>query len=176
MKKIILIVVSLFLFGCAKENATSEVFLFYSNYQNLSSDIYSGISQMVNVENLSQENKELYKKVYIRQYQDMIFSIDSIKYSGKNAYISTTIEVYDFSKVQEDVSKFLSENEELFNDDNNNYDVDKYYNYKFNEMLNTTKRIKYNITLNLIKNNNKWYINNIDDTTLSKINGIYQNN
>ena len=72
MKKIVsLFIFLLLLVGCSLSNSpTSKVEEFLNKYQTLDSDIKSGIDDILKEENLTDSQKERYRKVIEKQYRN----------------------------------------------------------------------------------------------------------
>ena len=77
MKKIIVLVMMvLSLLGCNMSNTPSnEVERYLDNFNNLSDEVIMDVDSKVSMEELNNENKEIYKKVLLRQYENMKYEI-----------------------------------------------------------------------------------------------------
>ena len=100
MKKLILIsFLVLMLFGCSlMETPSSKVEEYLDNYNSLNDDVLSNLDTTVEDENLSEDNKTIYKQVLKRQYKDLKYEIKDEIIDGDNAQVVTKITVYDLLK------------------------------------------------------------------------------
>ena len=175
MKKIIMMIMcSLFLFGCSCSDmgAKNAVTDYLSQYNNLSEDVLDDLEEMVAKEDLNSEQKDKYKSIIKKQYQDMKFEIIDEKYNGDDATITVKITVYDLYKAQKEASSYMKDNiEEFYSDDL--YDNSAYVDYKLDLMKKTNETTMYTIDFHLTKNNHKWKIVQPSDSDLEKIHGIY---
>ena len=99
MKKVLLVLMSFLLFGCAIGNTpSSKVELFLNNYNNLTDDVLLDIEKSALNENLNDSNKELYKNVLAKQYENMKYEIKDESIDGNTAIVTVNINVYDMYK------------------------------------------------------------------------------
>ena len=88
MKKIILLIISILLVGCSLTNTpSSRVSEYLDNYNTLSDDVIMDIETKVSNESLSNKNKDIYKKVLSRVYQDMKYEIKDESINGDKAIV-----------------------------------------------------------------------------------------
>ena len=177
MKKIVIfIVILLVLSGCSKsKNAFDIVKDYLDNYNSLSSNIRKEIDEIVNNSNeLSEDNKDIYKKIFLRQYKDLKYTILTEEYGDNKALITVNINVYDLNKAEEEAMDYLSKNLKDFYDDNDIFNNDKYINYKLNLMYESKERIDYIVTFLLELKNDKWVLVQPTNEDLEKIHGIYK--
>lgn len=176
MKKIISIIVFgvliCFLGGC-KNSATSSVEEYLNNYKNLDEKVLIDMNAIIEKEDISEDNKNLYKDIYKKQYSDLKYKIENEEYNGDEAVIKVRINVYDLYKVQKEASNYLATHADEFNDENGNYDLNKFIEYKLNNMKNTSDRVDYTIDFYVVKSSNGWTVSSLSNSDLEKIHGIY---
>ncbi len=173
MKRILLITMILLLTGC-HTLPVGEVHSFINKYQSLDNEVIKELDSFINESSLSKDLEPLYKEVYLRQYQDLEYEILDYKCGTNICNIPLNIEVYDYLSIQKEALDYLANNEKLFEDENGNYDVNLYEEYKLTNMNKTKKRIKYVINVHLEKKMFNWYITPLDNNDLLKIHGIYE--
>ena len=111
MKKIIVMVLTIFIVsGCKSKMLASDVVKDYLyNYINISKDVKNSLNIVIdNNKEFNQEDKKLYKKIFLKQYRDLKFMILSEEYDNDKALITVNINVYDLSKAEEEATNFLS--------------------------------------------------------------------
>lgn len=179
MKKVykLLLVVSICLVlagcGCMKKTAKGAVQDYLNQYKNLSSNVISSMDDVVNDENLTDSQKEKYRDILKRQYQDLKYEIVNEKYDGDNATVEVKITVYDLYKVQKDANNYLTNSGDEFKE-NGVYSNDLFMNYKLDKMKKVTDTVEYNITFNVTKDDNGNYkVNDLSNSDLEKIHGVY---
>ena len=178
MKKIIfsilLIICNLIIIGCGKEQTAKEVVAQYlDNYITLDSNVILQMDEFVDNENLTDEQKEVYKDVLKKEYSSLTYDIQSERYENDNAYVKTKINVIDLYKVQREALNYYNSHIEEFNNDYGVYDKNLFINYKLNEMKKAKETINYEIEFKLEKENDKWKVVQLSNDDLEKIHGIY---
>lgn len=159
--------------GCMKKTARGAVQDYLNQYKNLSSNVISSMDDVVNDENLTDSQKEKYRDILKRQYQDLKYEIASEKYDGDNATVEVKITVYDLYKVQKDANNYLTNNGDEFKE-NGVYSNDLFMNYKLDKMKKVTDTVEYNITFNVTKDDKGNYkVNDLSNSDLEKIHGVY---
>ena len=179
MKKTIIIILLLILItGCKSityNTPTSKVSNFFSKYQTLNKSIIDELNLAIKKDKKkSNFEKEIYKQLLIKQYQNIEYKIKNEEVKNKDAYVDVEIEVYDYEKENYYSKKYFLSNLKLFNiKANENIEENKKYkNYKLLKLKKTKKRKKYNITLHLKKYNNIWKMLNLTKEDLKKIHGF----
>ena len=176
MKKVIVLIAifgSVFLLtGCTK-SATMEVKDYLNRYNSLDEEVLKDMENTIDMEGLSDEDRETYSSIFKKQYTDLRYEITDEKYDGDEAVISVKITVYDYYKTQKDVNYYLANNADKFNDENGVYDVAKFIKYRLEQMKMTTDTVDYTIDFYLIKNGRKWQVSPLSNSDLEKIHGIY---
>jgi hypothetical protein len=174
-EKLIVIVLSLFLIvgcGCTNKKASDAVKDYLDNYRNLDDSVTTQLDDVVATEDLTDDQKETYKEILERQYKNMTYEITDEVYDGDEATVTALITVYDYYKVQQEVAEYLKDNREEFYKDGV-YDEDSYIDYKLDTMKKYDETITYTIDFKVTKENNKWVVNDLSDTDVEKIHGIY---
>ena len=144
------------------------------NYQTLDNAVIEDLNKVVDNEiTFSESQKETYKDIMKKHYQNITYEIKEDETNGDEAEVTVEIEVTDFNKALEEARKHLVEHPEEFNDDFGNYSLTKYNDYKLEKLKEAKEKVKYNIEINLIKINDTWQVKTPDDETLDKINGIF---
>ena len=159
--------------GCMKKTAKGAVQDYLNQYKNLSSNVISSMDDVVNDENLTDSQKEKYRDILKRQYQDLKYEIVNEKYDGDNATVEVKITVYDLYKVQKDANNYLTNSGDEFKE-NGVYSNDLFMNYKLDKMKKVTDTVEYNVTFNVTKDDKGNYkVNDLSNSDLEKIHGVY---
>ena len=175
MKKVILLLVALFLVGgcsCSNDKAADAVEKYLNDYQGLSKDVLEDISELVEKEDLSDSEKATYEEVLKRQYRNISFKIENEEYNCDSANVTVKITVYDLHKAEKEAKDYLDTHEQEFLSDGA-YDASKYLDYKLDRMRTINETVTYNIVIKTVKVDGKWQVSQPDSTTLEKIHGIY---
>lgn len=174
MKKIIIVFIMLLSFtGCSLSNTPkSKVESYLNNYNSLGEDVIADMESKVAEENLSKENRNIYKKVLTRQYEDLKYEIKDEVIDGDNATVTVKLTVYDLYKSTQNSLVYLNNNQNEFFE-NNAFSDELYNKYKLNEMLKMNDTIDYEVKFNLNKKDNEWILENPDRATLEKMHGLY---
>lgn len=171
-KAIVGIIMVLLLMGCER-SAKKVVENYLNEYNNLSNNVLEDMSSMVSNEGMNEENSKRYAEIYKKQYSDLTYKIVNETYDGDEATITVQINVYDLYKVQRDASIYLAQVPGDFNDEFGNYDIQKYLSYKLNLMEQTDDRVDYTIEFNLVKTEKGWQLNELSNSDIEKLHGIY---
>lgn len=170
MKKIIFLGSVLFitlvcLFGCSLSNTpTSKVEELFTKYQMLDDDIKKGIDDILANETLTNEQKEKYKEIISNQYKNLTYEIKDEKVDGDLAVVTVQIEVYDYRKAISNLNTELD----------TNYDVLEYNNKKLDTLEKVKDKVSYTLDINVLKDNNgNWYLAELSNTDIKKIQGMY---
>ena len=162
------------LFGCGFNNSTpsKKVETLLMSYQKNNLSIISELEDYLNTLTIDDDYYEEYKKVYLRQYQDLDYKIKDETIDGDNAIVTAQIEVYDYYKTENDVNNYIAQNSTDF-ENNGIFDSLKALKYRMEELNKSTDRVQYTITFTLTKVNDEWTIDNLTDEDLEKIHGTY---
>ncbi len=178
MKKIIYLLTTIFLFTACGEKLnntpTKQVELFFTNYQTLSEEVMEDLNNtLARNDTMTSLQKEKYKKIIKNHYKNLTYEIKNEEINGDTALIKTEIEVFDYSKIKEDIDNYLKENKEDFLNENNEIDETKYMDYKLEQLSKVKEKTKYTIDMTVTKVNDTWKLNKISESDEEKILGIY---
>ena len=163
MKKILIItlLISVFLLGCEKmmETPTSKVENFLGRYQRLDKDVLKELNNIIEDEqDMTEEEKLEYKKLLEKQYQNLLYKIKKEIIAKDTATVDVEIEVLDYknaiNKSEKECEKNLIE-------------------CKLKEMKNINNKTKYDLTFTLNQEEGKWVIENLNETAVKKLHGLY---
>ncbi len=173
--KIVAILIAVFLAvgcGCTDNRAKDKVRDYLDNYKKLDDNVSTQLDKLIDEEDLKDKQKDKYKDILKRQYQDMKYEITDEVYNGDEAKVTAKITVYDYYKVQQDTAKYLSEHKDEFYTDGA-YDEDLYIDYKLDEMKKYETTVTYSIDFTVVKENGKWVLEEPTNADIQKIHGIY---
>jgi len=177
--KLIGILISLFLLvGCENDlmnTPTKRVETLMNNYITLDEEVLSDLDRTLLTETIMTTNqKDRYKNIIKRQYQHLSYEIKDETIDGDNATVEVEIEVYDYNKASNDAISYLNSNpSEFIIDGTTDTDLTKFNDYKLDRLENINDKVTYTLNLTLTKNNDKWVLDNLTDTEISKIHGLY---
>ena len=174
-KLLIFLFIILFITGCNRMNKPSnEVEKLFINYNSLNSEVLMQLDSVLESENLTDVQKDKYKTILKKQYEDLKYNILNEEISTDTAVVSVEIEVYNLNKAIEQANKYLEENkEEFYNDEE--LDNEKFKDYKLDSMLSMNERINYILELTLTNIDNKWHLDDLLESDRQKIHGLYKN-
>lgn len=179
MKKVIkvvsvlLVLVSLVGCGCVKKNAKGAVIDYLNQYKNLSSNVIRDMESVIDSENLTDKQKEVYRDVLKKQYQDLKYDVKDEAYDGDSATVEVKIKVYDLYKAQKDAEEYLNNHNDEFKE-NGVYNSDLFMDYKLDKMKKMSDTVEYTIVFNVSKNDDgKYVVNDLSNSDLEKIHGVY---
>lgn len=165
MKKITLIIIALLLLiGCKNTNntPTSKVEEFFSSYQTLNKDVLNDLDNIVSKDKtMSKEEKEEYKVLLEKQYQNLSYKIKNEEIIKNKAIVDTEIEVLDYYTTIEKVKR-------------ENKNEKTYQKEKLDALKQVNTKTKYNITFTLIKEDNNWKFDSLEKDIIKKIHGLYE--
>lgn len=178
MKKIFLMLfIALIFTGCDKldNTPTKQVESFFNKYQVLDKDVLNDLDSAVAEEsNFNTEQRDKYKNIMKKHYQNLVYEIKDSKEDGNKATVTVEIEVTDYSKVIAATKVYLDTHKNEFLDEDGNYDNIKFNDYRLNELQKTKDKVKYTLDLTLTKTDDKWEIDSISNEIEDKIHGIYE--
>lgn len=179
MKKVLLVIgLFLMLCGCSMMDMDNtpkkQVEKFFNSYQTLDKDVLKSLDKTVNKEaNLTAEQKEKYRDILKKHYENLDYEIKDETINGNNATVKVEIEVNDYSQILRQVEEHKTEYPEEFNDSDGNYSENIFQEYRLNALKDSKERIKYTLYITLTKVNDKWTLDTIADTDEEKILGIF---
>lgn len=171
----ILFLLSLFaLGGCSGSmTPTAAVTEYLDKYVTLDSSIVSQLNDFVDTEDLTDDQKVLYKEVLRRQYSSLSYEVLNEEIDDDNATVLVKITVYNLTKVQKDATEYLNNNPDEFKTDGE-YDRSLFIDYKLNKMKETTDTVDYELSIDVVKEDGLWQVSQLSQDNLNKIHGIYQ--
>jgi len=122
---------------------------------------------------MTDEQKKEYKDIMKKQYQNLSYKIKDETVDGDDATVEVEIEVYDYHSAISEIEEELDKNQEAFLDENNNLDIEKFMNAKLEQLNNVKEKIKYTLYIDVHKKDDKWVMDNISETDLKKLHGLY---
>lgn len=175
MKKVLTsfcLVLTIMLFvGCScsllTKTPTDKVKEFMNKYNNNDEDVITELDDYVDTLSFTDENKETYREILKTQYKDLKYEVIDETIDGDNATVDVKITVYDYFKVQNEALSYYDKNKNEFKDE------EEFIKYRLNQMQNSKETIEYTVTFNLYKDENEWIVEQLSDTDLEKIHGIY---
>lgn len=181
MKKILMVFLlfaALLTGGCGESlnnTPTKQVEMFFMNYQTLDSDVITDLDKVLTADtSMNTKQKEKYKDIMKNHYKNLSYDVKNETVNGNTAIVTVEIEVYDYSKTMLAVNQYLLDNPEEFVDDDNNYDQEKFIDYRLSELEKVKDKVKYTLDLSLTKSNDEWQMDQISSLDEDKILGIYE--
>jgi len=176
--RIIVLVAILFLIvGCSgmMNTPTKKVEDFLSKYQTMDKAVLTQLDDIIeDAGNLVDDQKETYRDLMKKQYQNLSYKIKDETEDGDNATIEVEIEVYDYGKaIQESESYLTTNREEFLDNDTNEVDTEKFLDYKIKKMKDTKDKVTYTINFTLTKVEDEWKLDDISDIDRQKLHGLY---
>ena len=176
-KKILILLVSLVLLtGCndMMNTPTKRVEEYLGKYQILDSTVLTELDEVVDNSDYSDEYKEEYKELMIKQYQNLSYKIKNEQTDGDSATVIVELEVFDYNNALSEANDYIEDHEEEFAGDDKETREEKMAHYKINAMKEVTDKASYTINFSLIKDNKKWVLEKISNSDLEKIHGLYE--
>ena len=163
----------LFITACGNNTARGSVDRYLKKYKTLDSEVLVDLEKVIESENLTKDQAEKYRNVLKKQYKDLTYDILEEEYDDEVSYVTVKISVYDLYRANYNAALYLENNRSEFYDENGNYDVNKYIDYRLDKMKDMIDRIDYTIIFTVTKDNNKYEVVQPTDNDLKKIHGIY---
>ena len=177
MKKILfLFVASLLLLGCnnLSNTPTKKAEEFLKKYQALDNSVLSDLNDVVNEDNsLNESQKTIYKDIMKKHYQSLSYEVKDETVDGNKAVVTVEISVTDFKKVLDEANNYMNNNQEQFEDENGDYSVSRFNDYKLEQLKNAKDKVRYTLELHLTKVNDVWTLDTLNQDVYDKINGVY---
>lgn len=170
-----LLILLIFVTGCndMMNIPTRRVEEYLGKYQILDSSVLTQLDSVVDSSSYSEEYKEEYKELMIKQYQNLSYKIKSEYTDGDNANVIVEIEVFDYNNALNEAIDYIEEHSDEFMDDDDESRDEKIEHYKINAMKEVTDKASYTINFSLVKDNKKWVLEEVSDSDLEKIHGLY---
>ena len=178
LNKIVFFITILFLVvGCSgmMNTPTKKVEDFLSKYQTMDKAVLTQLDDVIeDAGNLIDDQKETYRDLMKKQYQNLSYKIKDETEDGDNATIEVEIEVYDYGKAIREAESYLTTNkEEFLNNETNEVDTKKFLDYKIKKMKDTKDKVTYTINFTLTKIDDEWKLDDISDVDRQKLHGLY---
>ena len=164
-KKLLLFMLPiLLLVGCTMSNTpTSKVEELFTKYQKLDTDIDTGISSVLDEQNISETQKERYRKILENQYKNLTYQIKDEEIDGNKATVITSIEVLDLKRAINDL---------VF--DSSIYTKETYDEEKLNRLEKAKDKVQYTLELTVTKDDDgEWKLDALTNEDIKKIQGMY---
>ena len=176
MKKLIGIGLCILLCGCndLSNTPTKKTEEFLKKYQSLDSSVLTDLDNVLNEDTtLNESQKVMYEDIMKKHYQNLVYEIKEETIDGDEAVVTVEISVTDFKKVLDEANNYMNNNMEEFNDENGNYSVSKFNDYKLNKLKDAKDKVRYTLEISLTRVNDEWTVDTQDQMTYDKINGVY---
>lgn len=178
MKKILLLVIALFVFvGCSctinDTNPEEAVDTFFEKYRNKDEGVITQLIDTIANEELMDNQKEDYKSLMEKQYDQFAYVIKDIEVNENKATATVELTVLDYKSGILKAEEELKNNPEKFNGENGEFSEEKYMDYKIEEMTNVTATETHTIELTLTKEAGMWKVDQLSDEDISKLHGLY---
>ena len=179
MKKMVIGLMMIFLFAGCENNLmntpTKRVETLMNNYVTLDKEVLEDLDETLLSETvMTTEQKEQYRDIIKKQYQNLSYEIKDETVDGENATVEVEIEVYNYKKIIDEANTYLTTNQSEFLNETNLVDVEKFNDYKLEQLKNAKDKVTYTLNLTLKKVENKWVLEDLTDTEISKIHGMYE--
>lgn len=152
---------------------TSAVEKLFASYNNNDEEIMVELDDYINTSNLTDEQNNKYKEVYLKQFRDLKYEIKEEVIDGDTATVTTQITVYDYYKAENDANDYLTNNSDKFMTDGE-YDEGLFTDYKLEQLDKVNTTVDYTIDFTLTKVDNEWVVNELTNEQLEKIHGVYE--
>ncbi len=196
MKKIIVALMVILLSACTLGTAVTprqKVSEFLDKYKNENTDIISQLDETIKSEISDTDQRDRYKTLMVNQYKNMEYEIKDEIIEDDSAVVEVEITVYDYASALRNANTYLNEHLDEFkkdikdsieetddtdNEDNNktdnlDYDETKFMDYKLSLMEKITDTVKYTIEFTLTKVNGEWQLDQLSNSDIEKLHGIY---
>ena len=183
--------------GCSNtmNTPTSKVEEFFSKYQNMDDNVATQLDQVLKDDTtMSDEQKEKYRALMEKQYQNLSYKIEDETINGDNATVDVEIKVLDYATSINNAKKYYEEHKDEIENENKENKEDNtnvvedaiddagtaikessaYIDYKLKELESVNDTTTYTITFYLTKEDGKWQLQDISDLDLQKIHGLYE--
>jgi len=143
---------------------TSKVEDLFTKYQTLDTDIDTGISSVLDEQNISEAQKERYRDILEKQYKNLTYQIKEETVDGNTANVTVEIEVTNYKQAINDL---------VF--DSSIYTKETYDEEKLNRLEQAKDKVKYTLELTVTKtdNDDEWRLNALTNEDIKKIQGMY---
>lgn len=181
MKKILILCSCLLLLtGCnlgkdMLNTPTKQVEVFLSKYQTLDEAVIKDLNKIVAEEELfNTDQRESYKKLMKKHYQDLVYRIKEERIDGDKATVATEIEVTDYSKILSEAELYKVQNKNEFLNSTGEFDNSKFTDYRLEKLKDAKEKVTYTIDFTLTKEDKEWKLDPLSTSDEQKIHGIYK--
>ncbi len=177
MKKLLfLVVTSMLLLGCnnLSNTPTKKAEEFLKKYQALDNSVLTDLNKVVDEDSsLNESQKNTYKDIMKKHYQSLSYEVKDETVDGNKAVVTVEISVTDFKKVLDEANNYMNNNLEQFEDENGDYSVSRFNDYKLEQLKEAKDKVRYTLELKLTKVNDVWTLDTLSQDIYDKINGVY---
>ena len=153
---------------------TKRVETMLNNYITLNSEVIKDLDETILSDTtMTTSQKEEYRNVIKKLYQNMSYEIKDETIDGDDATVQVEIEVYNYKKIIDDANTYLQNNQSEFLKEDKTVDIEKFNNYKLSELKKSKDKVTYTMDLTLHKIEEKWVLDDLTDTEISKLHGMY---
>lgn len=178
MKKFLCLCIGLlFLTGCNElsNTPTKRVEEFLKKYQTLDNAVITDLNRVISEEeNFNEDQKDRYRDIMKKHYQNLAYEVKEEEVDGNNAIVTIEITVTDFNLAMEESSNYLLENTDAFNNNEGQYDVSLYNDYRLEKLKEAKEKVRYTIYFGVTKEDGQWVVDPLVNNSLDKINGSYR--
>ena len=153
---------------------TKRVETMLNNYITLDKKVLDDLDEtMLSETVMTESQKNSYREVIKKLYQNLSYEIKDETIDGDLATVEVEIETYNYKKVIDDANTYLQNNQSEFLTSENTIDIEKFNDYKLENLKNAKDKTTYTLNLTLKKIDDKWVLDDLTDTEISKIHGMY---
>ena len=153
---------------------TKRVETMLNNYITLNSEVLKDLDETILSDTTMTNNqKEEYRNIIKKLYQNMSYEIKDETIDSDIATVQAEIEVYDYKKIIDDANMYLQNNQSEFLTTENAVDYEKFNDYKLGELKKAKDKVTYTLDFTLHKIEDKWVLDDLTDTEISKLHGMY---
>ena len=168
MKRIlfVLFLFSFIIIGCDNTMNTpvNRVNLLFRQYQTLNKEVLIDLDISIkNDKNLNKYEKEEYKKLFIKQYQNLSYKIKKEDIRNNLAFVEVEIEVLDYKSALSKATQKYMENDKS---------CKSLTKCKIKELKKVNDKKKYDLLLTVEKKDSLWNIVELTNEDIKKIHGI----
>ena len=188
MKKIlgIFLLSLVFVTGCnmSMNTPTAAVEQYLSKYQNLDGEITAQLDKVISSDiSMSDEQKENYKELMLNQYRNLSYKIENENIVDDEAEVEVEIQILDYASnigesriyYKDHLDEFEDNADTIAEDIEEGIDnISSFIEYKIKNMKGVTNTRKETITFYLTKVDNEWVVDDLSDTDLQKLHGLYE--
>lgn len=199
----VLLLSILLMTGCGNNMSTptSAVENYLNKYQNLDEEVTAQLDKVIDSDvSMNENQKKDYSELMINQYKNLSYKVVDENINGDEAEVEVEIEVLDYaSSIGESRIYYKNHQDEFKTDKEDNKDgeekddlseetgeslvddaadaidnISSFIDYKIKNMKNVTNTTKDTITIYLTKIDNEWVVEDLSDTDLQKLHGLYE--